>query len=848
MESSKTNEESDNNFDDRILYHKASQDIESSSVIEVEGGRRYSNDTYDGRVSASESSQKISPCVSQRSGVHFNQYNDGSVSDKSDQQQQQQQHVYVHGLGHVQEEGQGDGVSPSPSLIPIPSHSTTQIPPASSSFDDRTPSDHSHSNSPNHSPNHSPSHGYTHSDGPISLRTLPSRPPITIRNSSSNFDRDKKLFMSKHSKSVTDFFRKSKSTDPEKLIQIKRGDTSSKIRGIKLPTRSSFFSDVRQYVSTSTDKNEMKHERYSRRNRSGSMDGFEEKAEDVLGVLNSRDFIGYFEMQYSSKHTVSVTAIEACWYYTFDHANVLSLLESNPRVAFELQRALGLAIDEMDAKLLLHEKHQKRTEFLAQIRKKFLLVKMEKSRKYEVFNAFGKRYRYSKLKLDENGNNLDVSRRSSSDEIPLESWHSGSFNGNRNLNQLESQQKKKEKFFRYQGMLSVNHEVNDALKTDENNALKDTSSSSFNDDNKESKSSHTHTHTKHTQPHTHSPHHLHRNNTSENDKDHLTNITRSSKAYNNDFLTNPKDKDKEKERDSDARRDSIGSIGFTGTRARAKGIISASTDSADERYAYNMKWKLAELDRLEALCTFEEMGEECNRHRSGNGNGQGKGQGNGTSSGRGQGNDQSNKDETGSELGVEREKEGERGTETRLGTGTRRNSVRNEYKRKYTLGLNQDDVNVRPLRRTFRERLRSFRNRRNIPSQDRRQNDVSQDITPQPSPLLNPSPSLVPTPPLTLRQKFVNRVSLNRLSSDDISPRNSTSNSEMNSNKKLAIFSPNGIAVMEKKSSPLQYEIEAFSKHHRSSTDIFLTKGKTRKLDQNFEIGNKKIRRSLSDL
>ena len=163
-------------------------------------------------------------------------------------------------------------------------------------------------------------------------------------------------------------------------------------------------------------------------------------------------------------------------------------------------------------------------------------------------------------------------------------------------------------------------------------------------------------------------------------------------------------------------------------------------------------------------------------------------------------------------------------------------------------------MNVRPLRRTFRERLRSFRNRRNILSDDIRQNAFNPDITLLPSPLppppLVPSPllGLAPPPPLTLRQKFVNRVSSNRLSSDDISPKNSTSNSEMNSNRKLAIFSPNGIAVMEKKTSPLQYEIEAFSKHHRSSADIFLTKGKTRKLDQNFEIGNKKIRRSLSDL
>ena len=264
MESSKSNIDTDSNLDDR-QYRKSSMDAESTVT---EDGKRYSYDSGDAR--GSRTSPKTSPCVSQLSSMHFHQYNDGSTSEKSDQQQQ---HVYVQRQG--QEQLLHTQLTQSPTPTPIPSHSTTQVLQSDSSLEETV----------------------TPKLVPISLRTLPTRPPITSRNSSGNIDRDNKMFIGRQSMSVVDFFQKPKAIDPAKLSHVKRRGSRSKIQGRMLPTRSSFFADVSRYVSSSHD-NAIRHDKHGRRNRSGSMDGMDEKSEDVLGVLNSRDFIGYVEMQY----------------------------------------------------------------------------------------------------------------------------------------------------------------------------------------------------------------------------------------------------------------------------------------------------------------------------------------------------------------------------------------------------------------------------------------------------------------------------------------------------------------------------------------------------------------------
>lgn len=793
MDSSKSHIDSDSVADER-QYRKSSMDVES---VATEDGRRFSNDSGDGRLS--RTSPNISPSVSRLSSRQFNQYNDGSTSDKSDQRQQQ-----GYNQGYNQDTWQGPGLglgletiqqhspltqslpqTPLPShattQIPLPTHSTTQIP-----YGDLPPEE---------------TIGLNRS--PISLRTLPARPPITMRNSSSNIDRDKRLFAVKQSKSVADFFHKPKHIEQVKISGAKSGSSSSiKARGPKLPSRSSFFADVSRYVSSSTD-HEIKHEKHSRRNRSGSMDGMDEKSEDVLGVLNGRDFIGYVEMQYSSKHSISVTAIEPCWYYTFDHANVLNLLESNPRVAFEFQRALGLAIEEMDAKLLTHEKHQKRSDFLFQIRRKFQHLKMGRTRRSDVFAVFATKHSRRKR------NNLDISRRSANDEIPSESWHSGSNHGNSN---------------KYQALFAK-HSGNEMSRSAHGKP------SSFNLDKKESKS-------------LNYSHH----GTSEHDKSQLTNIPRSRKTYHDGSWITPKESTGE-----------LLNIGNIGTRPRA---TTTSGKSTEDGYDEKMVMKLAELDRLEAMCNSEELEKECHGNSSNNMsmhnmNNNMNMNGGGVASSRGQGKGSNNdlKAQIGLQVetragmgsgsgtgeGTERDAVGGAGT----GIGAGRNSVRNEYQRKYTLGLNQYDEMMVPQRRSFRNRLRSLRS--SFRGFRGTQNDYAEGIRHIPTGDLE-APPASPAPPASLRQRLVSRLSFQGRSGSDPMLRHTHSNHDVSPNTRMLSFSRHGIAEMERSTSPTQFKFDASAKYHRSSTDIYSTKGRTRKLDQNFEIGNKRIRRSLSDL
>jgi hypothetical protein len=788
MDSSKSHIDSDSVADER-QYRKSSMDAES---VATEEGLRFSNDSGDGRLS--RTSPNISPSVSRLSSRQFNQYNDGSTSDKSDQKQQQ-----GYNKGYNQDTWQGPGLglgletiqqhSPltqSLSQTPLPSHSTTQIP---------LPT---HSTTQNPYGDLPPEETIGLNRSPISLRTLPARPPITMRNSSSNIDEDRRQFSVKQSKSVADFFHKPKHVEPVKIFGVKTGSSSSiKARGPKLPSRSSFFADVSRYVSSSTE-HESKHEKHSRRNRSGSMDGLDVKSEDVLGVLNGRDFIGYVEMQYSSKHAISVTAIEPCWYYTFDHANVLNLLESNPRVAFEFQRALGLAIEEMDSKLLTHEKHQKRSDFLFQIRKKFQHLKMGRTRRSEVFAAFATKHSRRKR------HNLDISRRSANDEIPFESWHSGSNHGNSN---------------KYQALFSK-HSGNEMSRSAHGK------SSSFNLDKKESKSLN----------------YSHHGGTSEHDKSQLTNIPRSRKTYLDGSWITPKESNSE-----------LLNIDNIGTRPRA---TTTSGKSTEDGYDEKMVRKLAELDRLEAMCTSEELEKECHGNSSNNMIMHSMNMnGSGIASSRGQGKGSNNdlkaqiglQVETragmglGSGTGEGKDAVGGAGT----GAGVGRNSIRNEYQRKYTLGLNQYDEMMVPQRRSFRNRLRSLRS--SFRSFRGTQNDYAEGTRHIPTGDLE-APPASPTPPATLRQRLASRLSFQGRSGSDPMMRHTHSSHDVSPNTRMLSFSRHGIAEMEKLTSPTQFKFDASAKYHRSSTDIYSTKGRTRKLDQNFEIGNKRIRRSLSDL
>jgi hypothetical protein len=99
--------------------------------------------------------------------------------------------------------------------------------------------------------------------------------------------------------------------------------------------------------------------------------GDDKGQQEVMGVLTRGDFIGYKEMQFMIKHPSSLTAIEACHYYTLDHSDVLTLVRHNPMVAFEFQRALGLAVDEMDDRMRAAQTQQLRGEFFNEIKDQF---------------------------------------------------------------------------------------------------------------------------------------------------------------------------------------------------------------------------------------------------------------------------------------------------------------------------------------------------------------------------------------------------------------------------------------------------------------------------------------------
>jgi hypothetical protein len=103
--------------------------------------------------------------------------------------------------------------------------------------------------------------------------------------------------------------------------------------------------------------------------------GDDKGQQEVMGVLTRGDFIGYKEMQYMIKHPSSLTAIEACHYYTLDHSDVLTLVRHNPMVAFEFQRALGLAVDEMDDRMRAAQTQQLRGEFFNEIKDQFKKTK-----------------------------------------------------------------------------------------------------------------------------------------------------------------------------------------------------------------------------------------------------------------------------------------------------------------------------------------------------------------------------------------------------------------------------------------------------------------------------------------
>lgn len=109
-------------------------------------------------------------------------------------------------------------------------------------------------------------------------------------------------------------------------------------------------------------------------------DGKQKTGEDkgqqvVMGVLSRGEFIGYKEMQFMIKHPSSLTAIEACHYYTLDHSDVLTLMRHNPMVAFEFQRALGLAVDEMDNRMKVAQTQQIMGEFFSEIKDQFKKTK-----------------------------------------------------------------------------------------------------------------------------------------------------------------------------------------------------------------------------------------------------------------------------------------------------------------------------------------------------------------------------------------------------------------------------------------------------------------------------------------
>ena len=99
--------------------------------------------------------------------------------------------------------------------------------------------------------------------------------------------------------------------------------------------------------------------------------GDDKGQQEVMSVLTRGDFIGYKEMQYMIKHPSSLTAIDACHYYTLDHSDVLTLMRHNPMVAFEFQRALGLAVDEMDNRMRAAQTQQLRGEFFSEIKDQF---------------------------------------------------------------------------------------------------------------------------------------------------------------------------------------------------------------------------------------------------------------------------------------------------------------------------------------------------------------------------------------------------------------------------------------------------------------------------------------------
>ena len=148
---------------------------------------------------------------------------------------------------------------------------------------------------------------------------------------------------------------------------------------IKASKRRSFLSGVGKYVYQAVDTNGAK---------SRSQDDLGGVKEEVLGILRKGDFIGHNEVRNLSKLSFSLTASEACWYYTLDHADVLTSMRSNPRVALEFQRALGLSIEEMDKRLMLKCKQQGWIDFFSDMKEDYKKSKkVNGEKKWNVKNG-----------------------------------------------------------------------------------------------------------------------------------------------------------------------------------------------------------------------------------------------------------------------------------------------------------------------------------------------------------------------------------------------------------------------------------------------------------------------------
>ena len=154
-------------------------------------------------------------------------------------------------------------------------------------------------------------------------------------------------------------------------IKVRRLPTSSS--SSKMPVVRNIFQIKEKLVKVGTRVKE------EIRRKSAHINHFTtfEKTTEIVGNMVEGDVIGYDELLHNKKYEYSIIASENIWYYTLERTAVLTLLDNQPRIALELQRALALCFNDINEKMKKSKKFKDKLDFFTEIKENFKKVKSE---------------------------------------------------------------------------------------------------------------------------------------------------------------------------------------------------------------------------------------------------------------------------------------------------------------------------------------------------------------------------------------------------------------------------------------------------------------------------------------